>query len=85
MDGIITLLEKIGQSAACRHGGTEELRQALEGSDIEPALRDAVLARDASFLYSRLTGQVLCGLIMPGKEDEDGDDEGDEPQRHEDE
>lgn len=85
MGDIISLLEKVGQSAACRHGSTEELRLAMEGTDIEPALRDAVLARDASFLYSALTGQVLCGLIMPGKEDEDEGDESDEPRRHEDE
>lgn len=85
MDGIITLLEKIGQSAAYRYGDTGELRVALEGADIEPALRDAVLARDASFLYSTLTGQILCGLIMPGKEDEDEGDEDEAPRRHEDE
>lgn len=86
MAGITELLEKIGQSAEWRHGTTDELRQACDNIDIEPDLRDAVLARDDSFLYSTLTGQFLCGLIMPGKEDEDeGDDEGEEPRRREDE
>ncbi|WP_395119286.1 hypothetical protein ACFCQI_00300 [Rhodanobacter sp. FW102-FHT14D06] len=83
---IIDFLETLGQDAQLRYAARDEVGFALAGTEIEPALQAAILAKDGPELQA-LLGQVpFCCLISParpGEEQEECDgncEEGEEKQ-----
>jgi len=84
MSNVIGFLESVGQDAALRHAAQGELKLALSGAQIDPALQIAILNNDQDRLTALLGARtnLVCG-VLPGKED---DDEGEEaPSRDDDE
>lgn len=74
MSNVIDFLEKMGQDARLRYGSCADVETALEGERFEPALREAILARDHSKLGSALGQGILCCLMFPVKEGEEGEE-----------
>jgi hypothetical protein len=84
MSNVISFLESVGQDAALRHAGKDELELALTNAQIAPELQAAILNSDQAQLEALLGAKtnVVCA-ILPGKED---DDEGEEaPSKDDDE
>jgi len=77
MTGVIDFLERMGQDAQLRHASQDEVGLALAGTEIDPELRVAILARDEQGLQALLGQDPFCCLISPakpGEEQEECDD-----------
>ena len=76
MSNVIGFLEKMGQDAALRHAGNNEIELALASAQIDPALRTAILGNDRAQLEALLGARtnVYC-LIAPGKQDDEEEEE----------
>lgn len=78
MSDVIDFLERAGQDALLRRASYVEVELALANAQIEPELRTAILGRDRSRLEAWLGhGPLLC-MQFPGKEDEEGEEDGTE-------
>jgi hypothetical protein len=68
------ILEQLGQHARLRRGSHAQLDGALQSTDLEPCVREAILARDGARLESLLgvDGQVCCLIFLP-EPDEEGE------------
>jgi hypothetical protein len=75
MSNVIRFLESIGNNSELRLAGTEELERALCSAQIEPQVRDAILARDKARLEHLLSASsIVCCAVLgpePGREDEE--------------
>jgi len=71
MTNVIDFLEKMGQNAQWNHASQEEIQLALASAEITPELQAAIVAGDQLSLQALLGLTPLCGMYMPGKEDED--------------
>jgi hypothetical protein len=78
MTNVIDFLEKMGQDAKWRDASTDEVENALTSAEIAPALQAAILANDSAQLETLLGQPIFCGYYLPGKEDEEEGDEGEE-------
>lgn len=86
MSNVIDFLEKMGQDARLRLASPAELTLALDGEQLDPAVRNAILAGDQSALDKLLGRGTLCCMLFPAKEDEDENErEDDETPSREDE
>jgi hypothetical protein len=75
MSNVINFLERMGQDAQLRHASRNEMELALAGTQIDPELQAAILAKDQSLLEVLLGGDNVCCAQMPGKHDEDDETE----------
>jgi hypothetical protein len=80
---VIDFLERFGQDAELRYAKREALEEALQGAGIEPALRDAILGKNARALEALLgaNANVCCAVH---KEDEDEETEEDDEEDEDD-
>jgi hypothetical protein len=76
MGNIVEFLARVGADADLRAASGDALRQALEDEAIDPALREAIIAGDATGLRLLLGQQVFFSSLMPdgGEEDVEDDD-----------
>ncbi len=77
MSNVIAFLERMGQDARLRQGSPAEVEFALEGEQLDPVVRAAILAGDQSALNAALDREVLCCMLFPAEEEE-GENEPDE-------
>lgn len=79
MTDVIDLLDRLGREA-CFHGETAgEVARELEGADIDPAIKSAILSGDAKSLRSALGQGVMVSLVMPAEEEEGEEEPEDVP------
>jgi hypothetical protein len=78
MTDVIDFLERMGQDAQLRHAAQDEVELALNSAEIAPELQTAILARDQAQLEKLLGQDPLCGMLFPGKEDEQEDEDTEE-------
>jgi hypothetical protein len=85
MSNVIDFLERLGTDAHLRNASDVELEQALVNAQIDPAVREAILAGDQRRLESLLgaTTNVCCVVYAPIREDDDEESE-EPPQQDED-
>lgn len=77
----IEFLERAGSDASIFHG-EQDVLQAVVGSQMDPALASALVARDVEAVYRMLGQRILIGLQVPAEEEEAPDeDEGDAGER----
>jgi len=67
-------LVQMGQDAQLRYATNNELEQALRRAQIDPAVREAVLAGDRRRLEALLgaTGNTFCGIYVPDGDEDTG-------------
>jgi hypothetical protein len=82
MSNVIRFLEWMGRDAALQQATGENLKVALERTQLEPQAQEAILINDQSRIAA-LSGATIttCCAIAPGKDDDDED----EPMRDDDE
>jgi len=84
MTNIIQLLEVLGQRASVGAVSDAELQSAVAALDLDPALREALLRRDAGAINALLKGRGNVMLFLfpaepqPPKEGGDEDEKSDE-------
>lgn len=78
MTDVIDFLEQMGQDAQLRHGSQDEVELALTSAEIAPELQAAILANNQARLEALLGQNPLCGMLFPGKEDEQEDEDTEE-------
>ncbi len=78
MTNVIDFLERMGQDAQLRHASQDEVELALTSAEIAPELQAAILAKDQTYLQTLLGQDPLCGMLFPGKEDEQEDEDTEE-------
>jgi hypothetical protein len=80
---IIDFLERLGQDSGLRHATDGEIRAALAGVGIDPAVGAAVAAGDERELRMLLSARrdVCCLIFVPVREDEEEEEQPDEPQK----
>jgi len=80
MSEVISFLEQTGRDALLRNATREALASRLQNTTLDADIRAAILAGDRDGLDALLGCRGLCCMISPGREDEDGDEDGpDEP------
>ncbi len=85
MSDVIDFLERMGRDAHLRHAPPAEVEVALCSEEVAPAVRTAILAKDPAQLEA-LLGQVpLCVVLLPGQEEEEGDETEETPSQEPDE
>lgn len=73
---VIDALEILGADADLARATPAELEAVLDGEDMEPALRSALLAGDGGALHALLRApKSVCCLINPAEEEEEEDEE----------
>lgn len=86
MTDTIELLEAIGSDASLRHAQADELLAVLEQVQASTELRAAVMAGDSASLRDEFglqeTPQTLQSNASGHGDDEDGEDDAPEPERH---
>lgn len=85
MSDTIELLNAIGQNATLRHASADELAPILELAKASEALKSAVAAGDSSLLFEELghkPNYVPQITNIPGHEEDEQDDDGDDKPRH---
>jgi hypothetical protein len=81
MSDTVELLETIGQNAALRHAAADELAPMFEQAEASAALKDAVAAGDSSLLseeFGHKLNQAPQITHIPGHEEDEPDDDGDD-------
>jgi len=85
MSDTIELLEAIGQNATLRHASADELASILEQANASAALRSAIAAGDSSLLskeFGHKPNQAPQISNVPGHEEDESDDDGDDKPHH---
>lgn len=75
---VIDLLERMGQDAQWSHASQDDIESALAKVVSDPAVRDAILSGDQHRTVALLDMLPLCGMLFPGKEDEEEDEDSEE-------
>lgn len=72
MSKVIEFLNSMGGDAQLRYADAKQLAAALERTQIDPALRDAILGSDQERLAALLGARtnVVCGFA-PAKDDDE--------------
>jgi hypothetical protein len=78
MSNVIDFLERLGQDARLRQGLQDEVALAIAHAQIDPELRVAILAKDQQRIEALLGQGPLCCMLVPGKEGEEEEEEGEE-------
>jgi hypothetical protein len=80
VSNVIDLLERLGQDAELRYATSEIMEEALLGTGIEPALREAIFGKDRRALEALLGAEPnVCCAIFREEEEEDEEDKEDKP------
>ena len=91
MSDVIDLLEKMGQDAQWRGASPAVIETALNEAGVASDLRAAIVAEDQDGLQALLGISPICGMYLPGKDDEKEEDDteelppgedGDEPEKN---
>lgn len=75
MFNVIDFLERMGQDARLRQSSPDEVALALANAEIDPALRLAILSKDAQRIEALLGQDPFCCLLVPGEEQEEEEEE----------
>jgi len=75
MSDVIDVLERMGQDAQWSHASRDDIQSALAEATGDPELKAAIASGDQKRLELLMGLAPLCGMLMPGKEDEDEDTE----------
>lgn len=87
MSDVVEFLERIGQDAPLNRASHDELERELAGTVLDPAVQEAILAKDGFKLRSLLKIAPNAGYLVPGEEQEEEreeDEDGGEDPGHED-
>lgn len=73
MSNVIDLLERLGSDPSLRHASDATLEQALLDAQLDPSIREALMARDQRKLEMLLgaTANVCCMIATPAQEEDD--------------
>jgi hypothetical protein len=87
VSNVVDFLQRAGEDSQLRYASCGGLEQALAQTNIAPALREALLKRDATRLATLLgSRQDMCGFVFaPQDEDEpepEDQDSGEEKQQY---
>lgn len=79
MSNVVDFLQRAGEDSQLRYASCSGLEQALAETNIEPALREALLKGDATRLATLVGSRLdMCGFIFaPQDEDEEQPEEQD--------
>lgn len=75
MSNVIDFLEKVGRDGQLRQRSRVELEQVLDDVSVSPELRAALLAGNQQRIEELLGCEVVCCMLIPGKEQEEGEEE----------
>ncbi|MGC1550886.1 MAG: hypothetical protein WA777_20375 [Rhodanobacter sp.] len=75
MSDVIDFLERMGQDAQLRHASRDDVELAMADVQIEPALREAILAKNSAQLQTMLGEDPPPPIQMPSEEEEDETEE----------
>jgi hypothetical protein len=78
MSDVIDVLERLGQDAQWSQASQEDIRSVLAESSLDPDVRKAVASGDQKRLEMLLGLVPLCGMMVPGREDEKEDEDTEE-------
>lgn len=78
MSNVIDFLERMGQDAQMRHASLNDVARVLDAAQIDPELQAAILAKDQLLIESMLGGSKVYCVLMPGKQDEEEEDDTEE-------
>jgi len=78
MSDVIDLLERMGQDAQWSLASPDDIQLALADAKLEPELQVAIATGDQQSLETLLGLSPLCGMLVPGKEDEKEDEDTEE-------
>ncbi|MDW2982368.1 MAG: hypothetical protein WBG81_04645 [Rhodanobacter sp.] len=67
MSNIIDFLETIGQNASLRYASAKEVQHVLADMQVDPEIREAVLAKDQQRLTALVGAQNVCCLLIPAQ------------------
>lgn len=65
MSNIVDFLETVGQNASLRYASKGEMQRILAGTQIDPEVRDAVLAKDQARLTALAGAKNVCCMLVP--------------------
>jgi hypothetical protein len=76
VSNVVDFLQRAGEDSQLRYASCGGLEQALEQTNIEPALREALLMGDATRLATLLGSRLdMCGFVFAPQEEEDPEPE----------
>ncbi len=78
MSDVIGLLERIGQDARWSQALPDDIQLALADADLDAELHSAIVLGNDGALLSLLGLFPICGMLVPGKEDEKEDEDTEE-------
>ena len=83
MSNVVDFLQRAGEDSQLRYASSSGLEQALAQTNIDPALREALLNGDAARL-ARLVGsnQEMCGFIFAPQDQDDEQEEQDSDEKY---
>lgn len=87
MSDVVEFLARIGQDAPLNCASHDALARELAGTVLDPAMQEAILAKDGFKLRSLLKIVPNAGYLIPGEEQEEEreeDEDGGEDPGHED-
>lgn len=65
MSNIVDFLETVGQNASLRYASKGEMQRMLADTQIDPEVRDAVLAKDQARLTALAGATNVCCMLVP--------------------
>lgn len=65
MSNIVDFLEAVGQNASLRYAPVGEMQRMLADVQIDPEVRDAVLAKDQARLTALAGASNVCCMLVP--------------------
>ncbi len=73
MSNIVDFLENVGQNASLRYASAGELQHMLADIQVDPEVRDAVLAKDQARLTALAGAKNVCCMLVPAMVQADRD------------
>lgn len=65
MSNIVDFLENVGQNASLRYAPARKLHHMLADIQVDPEVRDAVLAKDQARLTALAGAKNVCCMLVP--------------------
>lgn len=82
MSNIVDFLENVGQNASLRYASAGELQRMLADIQVDPEVRDAVLAKDQARLTALAGAKNVCCMLVPAMVQSDRDSDKEEDYYH---
>lgn len=73
MSNIVDFLENVGQNASLRYASAGDMQRMLAGIEVDPEVRDAVLAKDQARLSALAGAKNVCCMLVPAMVQSDQD------------